>query len=263
MQSKEKVVIVVGPQMFREFLRTMLEAKGDLEVVDEVFDGMEAIECIKKHGPSLLLLDLALPRLSGVSVLNAVRDQFPDMKIMILTDYKADQYVLEAFQAGANGYCIKDASREELLLAIESVMAGHKFVSPGIAGNVVEGYLDGRKKIKESSDWDSITQREREVLKLLAEGYKNKEIGAMLHISCKTVEKHRSNIMNKLDLHNVAALTTFAIDHGLVNGNANSFIFSTNSPLTISSNGNSNSGNFHRRHTDFMPNMKNELTTSG
>lgn len=231
MQLKDKVVIVVGPQMFREFLCSMLEEKGDLDVVDQVFDGMEAIESIKKHAPDLLLLDLSLPRLSGISVLNTVRELYPEMKIMILTDYSADQYVLEAFQSGADGYCIKDSSREELLLALESVMAGNKFVSPGIAERVVEGYLSGRKNTKEVSDWDTITQREREVLKLLAEGYKNKDIADMLHISCKTVEKHRSNIMNKLDLHNVAALTTFAIDHGLVNGNANSYPLSAGSSL--------------------------------
>ncbi len=224
MELRKKVLVVVGPRMFREFLSSMLETKKDLNVVDQVFDGIEAIESVKKHKPDLLLLDLFLPRYSGISVLNSVRDVYPDMKIMVLTDYKSDQYVLEAFEAGANGYCIKDSSRDEMLVAVESVIAGQTFICPGIADEVVQGYLCGRKKIKENSEWDTITQREREVLKLLAEGYRNREIGAMLHISSKTVEKHRSNIMNKLGLHNIAALTTFAIEHGLLTGTCNSFL---------------------------------------
>lgn len=224
MISKKKVLLVIGPQMFREFLRSLLEEEINLEVVDEVFDGIEAVEAVKKHEPDLLLLDLFLPRLSGVSVLNSVRNEFPYMKVMVLTDYKSDQHVVDAFEAGANGYCIKDTSRDEMMMAVRSIMAGQKFVCTGIAEEVVEGYLQGRKKIKEDADWEIITQREREVLKLLAEGFKNREIGEMLHISVKTVEKHRSNIMNKLGLRNVAALTTFAMEHGLVNGAGNPYL---------------------------------------
>lgn len=218
MEIRKTAVLAVGPQMFREFLSLTLTDRDDLKltVVDEVDDGMEAVASVNEHSPDLLLLGLSLPRLSGISVINTVRSTNPDMKILVLTEYEADQYVLEAFQAGANGYCIKDASTDELLLAIESVMAGKTFISPGIAHGVLEGYLDGREKMKDASEWNTITQREREVLKLLAEGYKNKEIGEMLYISSKTVEKHRSNIMSKLGIHNVAALTTYAIDRGLV-----------------------------------------------
>jgi DNA-binding NarL/FixJ family response regulator len=157
-----------------------------------------------------------MPRLSGISVMKDVKRQFPDVRILALTIHESDEYVLEAFNAGADGYCIKDASRGELMLAIDSVLAGKTYVSPGIADNVMEGYLEGRKKLKSKSDWDTITQREREVLKLLAEGYLNKEIAGLLHISVKTVEKHRANIMSKLDLHNAPALTAYAIEKGLV-----------------------------------------------
>jgi len=224
MVLKKKILVVVGPQMFREFLCSMLEARKNIEVVGQVFDGFEAVEAVKKHIPDLLLLDLFLPRYSGISVLHSVRNTYPDMKIMVLTDYKSDQYVLEAFEAGANGYCIKDSSRDELLVAVRSVIAGQTFICPGIADEVMEGYLQGRKNNRQNSDWDAITQREREVLKLLAEGFRNREIGNILHISSKTVEKHRSNIMKKLGLHNVAALTAFAIEHGLVTGAYNSFL---------------------------------------
>ena len=211
-----KVVIAEDHQLFREGLRAMLASRDDLEVVAEVADGLEAIRCIKKKKPDLLLLDLSMPRLSGISVIKDVRAQFPDLKILVLTIHESDQYVLETFKAGVNGYCIKDSSRNELLIAIDSILSGKTFISPGIADDVMQGYLSGRKTIKDKSDWETITHREREVLKLLAEGYMNKEIGELLNISVKTVEKHRANIMSKLDLHNAAALTAYAIEKGLV-----------------------------------------------
>lgn len=216
MENRKKVVIAEDHQLFREGLKALLAVREDLDVVGEAQDGLEAIRSIRKHTPDLLILDLSMPRLSGISVLNDVRSQYPDMKILVLTIHESDQYVLETFKAGANGYCIKDASRDELLMAIESVLEGRTFISPGIADEVMEGYLSGRKKLKEKSEWETITQREREVLKLLAEGYMNKEIGDLLSISTKTVEKHRANIMSKLDLHNAAALTAYAIEKGLV-----------------------------------------------
>ena len=218
MGKRMKVVIALVPQMLREFLSSCLKKTDSfaLTVVAELEDGMEAVSAVQEHTPDLLILGLALPRLSGISVINAVRPRHPDMKILVLTDYVDDLYVLEAFQAGANGYCIKDSSMDEMLLAIESVLNGNKFLSPGITAGVLGGYMEAHEKTRVRTEWDSITQREREVLKLVAEGYKNKDIAEMLHVSCKTVEKHRSNIMSKLGLHNVAAMTTYAIDRGLV-----------------------------------------------
>lgn len=216
MGSKKRVVIAEDHKLFREGLKALLASNEDLTVVGEAADGLEAIRCVRQHSPDLLMLDLSMPRLSGISVVKDLRDQFPDMKILVITIHESDQYVLETFKAGVNGYCIKDASREELLMAIDSVLAGKTFISPGIADEVMEGYLSGRKTLKEKSDWETITQREKEVLKLLAEGYMNKEIGDLLNISTKTVEKHRANIMGKLDLHNAAALTAYAIEQGLV-----------------------------------------------
>lgn len=216
MEDKKTVFIAEDHQLFRDGLKAMLAAKEGLEVIGEARDGLEAINSIKKKQPDLLLLDLSMPRLSGISVIKELRRQFSDMRILVLTIHESDQYVIETFEAGANGYCIKDASREELLLAINSILNGKTYISPGIADNVMEGYLEGHKKIKSKSSWENLTHREREVLKLLAEGYTNKKIGDLLNISVKTVEKHRANIMQKLNLHNAAALTAFAIDQGLV-----------------------------------------------
>jgi DNA-binding NarL/FixJ family response regulator len=216
MTDKHTIVIAEDHQLFREGLKSMLGADENLEVIAETEDGLEAIRSVRKAQPDLLLLDLSMPRLSGISVIKDVKAEFPDVKILALTIHESDQYVLEAFEAGADGYCIKDASREELMLAIRSVLEGHRYISPGIADNVMEGFLEGRKKLKKETTWDTITQREREVLKLLAEGYLNKEIAELLSISVKTVEKHRANIMGKLDLHNASALTAYAIERGLV-----------------------------------------------
>jgi DNA-binding NarL/FixJ family response regulator len=214
--NKKTVVIVEDHKLFREGLKSMLSRRDDLDVIGEAEDGLEALRIIKHHTPDLLLLDLSMPRLSGISVMKDAKSQFPDIKILALTIHESDQYVLEAFDAGADGYCIKDASRAELMLAISSVLEGKTYISPGIADTVMKGYLDDRKRLKTKSPWDTITQREREVLKLLAEGYLNKEIASLLHISVKTVEKHRANIMNKVDLHNASALTAFAIEKGLI-----------------------------------------------
>jgi len=214
--GKTEVVIVEDHRLFREGLKSLLADKRNFEVVGEAGDGLEALRCVRKHRPNLILLDISMPKMNGISVMREIKGQFPEIKILALTIHQSDQYVLEAFEAGADGYCLKDAGRRELMVAITSVLEGKKYISPTIADNVMEGYLVGRKKLKSQTTWDTITPREREVLKLLGEGYQNKEISDMLHISVKTVEKHRANIMNKLDLHNAAALTAYAIEHGLV-----------------------------------------------
>lgn len=216
MTGKPTIVIAEDHQLFREGLKSMLAASGGFAVIGEAQDGLEAMRCVRKLHPDLLLLDLSMPRMGGISVIREVKSQFPQTLILAVTIHESDQFVLEAFDAGANGYCIKDASRDELMLAIRSVLEGKKYISPGIADQVMEGYIEGRKTLKAESDWDTITPRERQVLKLIAEGYANKEIAGLLHISVKTVEKHRSNIMSKLDLHNVSALTVYAMEKGLV-----------------------------------------------
>jgi DNA-binding NarL/FixJ family response regulator len=154
--------------------------------------------------------------MGGISVMKEIKRELPEIRILTLTIHEADQYVLEAFEAGTDGYCIKDASRHELMMAVDSVLQGKSYISPGISDQVLEGFLAGRKRLKKKSRWDTVTQREREVLKLLAEGHTNKKIAEFLHISVKTVEKHRSNLIGKLDMHNVAELTAYAIEKGLI-----------------------------------------------
>jgi DNA-binding NarL/FixJ family response regulator len=216
LESKKQIFIVEDHRLFREGLKAMLSPNPEYEIAGEAEDGLEAIRLIRKSKPDLVLLDLSMPRMSGFSVLQEIKAEMPEVKILVLSIHESDQYVLQAFEAKADGYAIKDSSREELRMAIRSVLEGKKYISPGIAGSVLEGYIDGRKTLKAKSSLDTVTQREREILKLLAEGYQNKEIADLLHISIKTVEKHRANIMAKLDLHNAAALTAFAFEHGLI-----------------------------------------------
>ena len=216
MVEKKKIVIAEDQKILREGLKSLLSSSDDLEVVGEAEDGLNAVRCVEKFSPELLLLDLSMPKMSGISAIKEIKSQSTETKILVLTVHESEEYILEVFKSGADGYCLKDASHSELLVAIKSVLSGKRYISPGISGKVLEGYLGDRETLKSSSSWDSLTQREREILKLVGEGYKNKEIADYLCISAKTVEKHRSNIMEKLDLHTASALTAYAIKKGLV-----------------------------------------------
>jgi DNA-binding NarL/FixJ family response regulator len=220
MVGKKTIFIVEDHRLFREGLKAMLSPNPEYEIIGEAEDGLEAIRLIRKHRPDLVLLDLSMPRMNGFSVMRDIKAEMPGIKILVLSIHESDQYVLQAFESKANGYAIKDSSREELRVAIRSVLEGKTYISPGIAGSVLNGYLSGRKELKSKSAIATVTPREKEVLKLLAEGYQNKEIAGMLCISVKTVEKHRANLITKLDLHNAAALTAFAFEHGLVSNKA-------------------------------------------
>ena len=216
MKNRYRIVIAEDHTILREGLRALLSSHPNFEIVDEARDGQEAIRAVEKHRPDLVLIDLSMPRMNGLEALAEIKKQHPETKVVVLTVHKTEEYVLAALERGANGYVLKDADHAELRLALEQVLAGKRYLSPGISQQVIEGYLDGRKQPKVPSAWESLTDREREVLKLIAEGYKNKEIADFLFISLKTVEKHRTNLMNKLDLHNTAALTALAIEKGLL-----------------------------------------------
>jgi DNA-binding NarL/FixJ family response regulator len=220
MAKRKKIIIAEDQTLVRQGLRSLLDSESELKVVAEAENGLEAIRLAAKHKPDLILLDLAMPKLSGISALNEIKRQFPGIKILALTFHTSEEYILEAFKSGADGYCLKNDTHAELLSAISHVLSGKVYLSPLISDKVLKGYLEKRQQNIPDTSFEKLTQREKEVLKLVGESYTSPEIGNILSISTKTVDKHRSNIMNKLNLHSASALTAYAIEKGLVTKNA-------------------------------------------
>ena len=217
MAKRYRIVIAEDHRILREGLKALVGSNHDFEIVGEAGDGIEAIRAVENHHPDLLLLDLSMPRMSGISVIKDIKSRFPETKILALTLHDSEEYVIETFNSGLDGYCLKDSDYSELLVAIARVLEGKTYISPGISAQVLSGFLDQRKgRNLSGTAWDWITHREREILKFVGEGYKNKEIADYLCISVKTVEKHRSNIMKKLDVHTASGLTAVAMEKGLV-----------------------------------------------
>jgi two-component system response regulator NreC len=210
------VVIAEDHTILREGLRALLGSGLEFVVVGEAEDGREAIQCVETHQPDIILMDLSMPRMNGIEAIREIKRGYPQTKVVALTVHKAEEYVLTALKAGADGYVLKDATHTELVMALRSVIAGKRYLSPGISDKVIQGYLEGRQMVKPTSSFETLTTRQREILKLIAEGYRNKEIADYLCISVKTVETHRSSLMRKLGLHNVSELTAFALERGLV-----------------------------------------------
>jgi two-component system response regulator NreC len=209
------VLIVEDHTIVREGLRALLALDPDFQVVGETDNGRDAIHLVGSLKPALVLMDLSMPGMNGMEATREIKKRHPDARIIVLTVHKTEEYIRVSLQAGASGYVLKDATHGELMSAIKSVLEGKTYLSPDVSDQVVVGYLDGGG-VSTRSPLESLTHRERIVLKLIAEGRQNKNIADYLCISVKTVEKHRSNLMRKLNLHNTAAITAFAIEKQLV-----------------------------------------------
>lgn len=216
MKKPFSIVIAEDQTILREGLKSLLSSHPDLKVVGEAGNGLEAIQCAKDRCPDLILMDLSMPRMTGLSALIEIKRVNPQTKIVVLTVHSAEEYILSTLQAGADGYVLKESHSTELLTAIRHVLDGRPYLSPSISGTVLGCFLDKKKASMVQTPWETLTQRERVIVKLIAEGYTNKEIADLLCISVKTVETHRGHIMEKLDLHNVASLTTLAAEKGLL-----------------------------------------------
>jgi DNA-binding NarL/FixJ family response regulator len=216
MERRTRIVIAEDHTILREGLKALLSVVPDVEIVGEAGDGRAAVEICRDKDPDLVLLDLSMPRMTGMEALRQIKQSNPKIKVLILTVHKTEEHLFAALQNGADGYTLKDSPAEELLLAVRSVANGRRYLCPSISTKVIDGYLDGRAGGGQPTSYDRLTDREREILKLIAEGHRNREIADLLCISVKTVEKHRSNVMNKLELHNVQALTAYAIEKGLL-----------------------------------------------
>ena len=211
-----KILIVDDHALLREGLQSLLSAEPGMRVVGTADSAESGIEKIGNLSPDVVLTDLAMPETGNVDAIRLIREAHPDIRILALTFHKEDGYIHAALQAGADGYVLKDDSRDELVIAIGSVKKGKNYLSPAICDRVIEGYLSGVKKKRLEPSWHALTRRERQVIRMIAEGLKTREIAEQLSLSPKTVEKHRTNMMNKLDLHSVSAVTLYAIQSGLV-----------------------------------------------
>jgi two-component system response regulator NreC len=216
MGEKFRIVIAEDYTIVRQGLKSLLDSFSDLEVVGEAVDGKQAIDSVALLRPDLVLMDLSMPKTDGITAIKEIKKRLPETKILALTVHKTEGHVRMALEAGADGYILKDASCTELEMAIRNILDGKSYLSPEISNGIIRGYLSGVKAAKKATMTGSLTPREVEVLKLIAEGYKSREIGDYLSISINTVDKHRANLMRKLDLHSVSALTHFALKEGLV-----------------------------------------------
>ncbi len=216
MAARKRIGIAEDHTILRAGLRMLVETNPQFEVVGEAEDGIEAIRMVESLQPDLVLMDLSMPRMNGMGAIQEIKRLVPQTRVLVLTVHKTEEYILESLRAGADGYVLKDASHNELMHALECVLAGNSYLSSAISGKVIKGYLGTRGGEPPPTSLEKLTPREREILKLIAEGYKNRDIASCLCLSAKTVEKHRANLMRKLDLHSVAAVTAFAMEKGLV-----------------------------------------------
>jgi len=210
-----RVLLVDDHTLVRAGMRALLENLPGVEVVGEARNGREALELVRLESPNLVLMDLAMPDLGGLEVLPRIIKHFPSVKVVVLSVHANEEYVIRALRSGASGYMLKDSATVELELAIKSVARGETYLSPSIASTVIESYL--QRVSGASSPLEELTTRQREVLKMIAEGKTTKEVASTLEISVKTVETHRLQLMARLDIHDVPGLVRYAVRNGIVN----------------------------------------------
>ena len=211
-----RTLLVDDHAVLRDGLRAFLEAHSDIEIVGEADNGPEAVNLAEKHLPDIVVMDVAMPRMNGLEATRRIKKLNSNCLLLILTQYEHREYVLPILKAGADGYILKRSAGDELVAAIRSVHAGESVLDPTVARTVIEAYVGSSRQNADGEEVQPLTDREREVLILIAEGYTNQQVARTLHISPKTVDAHRMNIMNKLDLHSRTALIKYAIRKGLV-----------------------------------------------
>jgi DNA-binding NarL/FixJ family response regulator len=216
MNAVHRIVIVEDHTLLRAGLRALLAQDPKLEVVGETDNGRDAVKVVGMLTPDLVLMDISMPGMNGIEAIIDIKRRYPKTRVIVITIHKTDEYIHSSLRAGADGYLLKDATHDELRVAIRSVLNGKTYLSPDISGDVIQGYLGGGPVPSGADPWKSLTHRERQVLKLVAEGHQNRHIAEYFCLSVKTIEKHRSNLMKKLDLHNASMLTAYAIEKGML-----------------------------------------------
>lgn len=215
--SKIRVLLADDHTIVRQGLRALLDSQEDIEVVGEAEDGRQAFEKTKELVPDVVVIDITMPNLNGIEATRQIKKLNPEIKVLVLTVHDNEEYIHQILQAGASGYLLKESAVTDLVSAINAVKKGGIFLSPAISKVVVKDYI--RHAEEGTGDFDSLnilTNREREVLQLIAEGHTNREVAHLLKLSVKTVDVHRSHIMEKLNIHDVTGLVKYSIRKGLI-----------------------------------------------
>lgn len=202
--------------LVRQGLRKILEERADWEVVAEAGDGREAVRLALKHKPDVAVLDIGMPQLNGIEVTRQILKREPCVQVLMLSMHSDEAYIMRALQAGAKGYLLKDSAGKELIRAIEAVAAGQSFFSPSVAQLMLDDYVRRAGATGAADRYESLSEREREIFQLVAEGRSNREVAEALEITLATVETHRSRILQKLDVHNTAELVLYAVRRGVI-----------------------------------------------
>jgi len=216
MNRKIKILIADDHTLMRAGLATFLSITEDFEVIGEAADGMEVIEAAKKLKPDVILMDISMPTLGGLEATLEIKKINPAIKILVLTQYDDTLYVRRFLKAGASGFILKKAVTTDLITAINAVARGEMYLHPSVASTVIENYLGVKKDLSKEDPYDALTDREKGVLKLIAEGYTHKEIADTLNISARTAVAHQENICSKLNLHSRVDLVKFAIKQDII-----------------------------------------------
>ena len=217
--KKIRILIADDHSVVRSGLRQLLKTSADFSVVGEASSGDEAIEQVKKYKPDIAILDISMPGMNGIDATRIIKQDSDGTKVLILTIHESEDYVLQMVRAGASGYLLKNAGKEELFNAVRAIVAGERFFSPGISKLMVEEFIRRANKTAPKTpppNTEALTKREIEVLKMIAGGLSNQQIADKLFISDRTVDTHRTNLMEKLKIHETAGLVKYAIEKGFV-----------------------------------------------
>ncbi len=209
-----RVVLADDHAVVRAGIRAMLEGLGGIEIVGQASNGREALALVEQHLPDVLLCDISMPEMNGLETTTRVVKEFPNVRVIILSMHTSEEYVWQALKAGATGYLLKDVEPSELDLAIKAVLDGTTYLTPSVSKQVVETYM--QRLGNDANVKDVLTPRQREILQLIAEGKALKEIARLLKLSVKTVESHRTLLMNRLDIHDTAGLVCYAMRRGMI-----------------------------------------------
>ncbi|MBW2106872.1 MAG: response regulator transcription factor [Deltaproteobacteria bacterium] len=216
MKDKIKIILADDHRIFRKGLKSLLSERENIEVLAEADNGDEALEAASKYKPEIVLMDIAMPKMDGIEATRQIRQRLPDTEVVILSMHAKKAYIDQVLKAGAKGYVLKDSDEENLLSAINTVHTGGYYLDSPIADQVLSDYFRDKSKRELKKQSDPLSEREREVLRLLAEGHSNQEVADTLYISRKTVENHRANIVRKTGAQGQVGLTKYAARIGLI-----------------------------------------------